>query len=675
MDPKDDDKDKGFELGQISFGIGGGKPAEAEPIAERRGSYPTEPPTAERAPASARQPSSPPEEAMPLLPLRAVVVAELVPQRPYNAGAGAPEQAIRVDPSHPEGLYDKLRPRLAIEVESVLQEGAMARIDLSLTGIGSFRPDSLCREVPLLRSLVDGKLVLERMRDGTLGADQARDELSRLWKGSSLVSRVLALVESSPAAPTDAGSGGGDAPGASDGGVDRILDMVDTGTTADGPAASPEPAPMPAPAASSGPGKSRFGQFIAAVAHSGKARAGARPDEAIARVEKALGYQLGAILQHPEVRRLEQVWRGLDLLVKRSANHPGTRIEVVSAPPDEAATALDRAIRAGAAIEPPVSFAIVDARIDETAASLATLRAIAEVAEQHTVPTILNSMPQLFGHDDLEAIDRLDNKAALYDAPERAPWRAVTAQPSLRWVCVTMNRVLCRTAYDPRTSRLRSAQVHELPGDAPATVWLEPCWPVGTLVLDSFRKTGWPCRITGARDGGTIENLPVQEVPSIYGGERVAIPTEALLSVDSQRTLARYGVLALATAPNSDEAYVVSAPTAYVTPPKRTYDSDTSEPELRLPRVAFGDQLFVARIVQFLRALGSKIPPDSPPDQVGPVMEAALGELFENSPPAGPQIEVRVLGSPTAEAVAVTVRPRRYLGVTLEEISLEVPLG
>lgn len=674
VDPKDDDKDKGFELGKISFGIGGGTPTDAEPMAERRGSYPTEPPTAERAPTSARQPSSPPEQPMPLLPLRAVVVAELLPRGQFNAGANAPEQAVRIEPSHPDGIFEKLRPRLSIEVESVLQEGALVRIDLSPTTMGSFRPDSLCREVPLLRSLLDGKTVLERLRDGSLTPEQAGDELSRLWKGSSLVGRVLNLVDAPQARPQAPAGRGAAPPAAPDAGVDRILDMVDTGTTADAPAVASEPAAAQPAAVPPSP-QGRFGDFIAAVAHSGKERSGVRPDEAIRRVEKALGYQLGAIVQHPEFRRLEQAWRGLDFLIKRSANHPGTRLELVCAAADDAPAALERAIRTGASVEPPVSFAVVDDCIDGSAASLTRLKALAEVAEAHTVPTILNASPHLFGYDDLAAIDRLDNKASLYDAPERAPWRATTAQPSLRWVCLTMNRVLSRTAYDARSSRIRQATVAELPGEAAATVWMEPAWAVASLVLDSFRKTGWPCRITGARDGGTVENLPVHEIPSTYGGETVAIPTEALLAVESQRILARYGVLAVATAPNSDEAYVMSAPTAYVTPPKRTYDSETTEPEMRLPRVALGDQLFVARVVQFLRALGSKIPPDSPPDQVKPVMEAALWELFENSPPAGPELEVQVSGEQAAAAVAVTIRPRRYLGISLEEISLEVPLG
>jgi hypothetical protein len=42
---------------------------------------------------------------------------------------------------------------------------------------------------------------------------------------------------------------------------------------------------------------------------------------------------------------------------------------------------------------------------------------------------------------------------------------------------------------------------------------------------------------------------------------------------------------------------------------------------------------------------------------------------------SGPEITVDVQGAGGADAVLVTVRPRRFLGVGLDEISLEVPLG
>ncbi|MBW2457676.1 MAG: type VI secretion system contractile sheath large subunit, partial [Deltaproteobacteria bacterium] len=498
-----DDEDKGgIVLGGISFGDG----MPSKPDERKKGeASATEGAQEIRTRGPAERPAALGDA---MLPLRVVVVADLMPSDDHNAGANPPEQATRIEVGHFDELFKRLAPRLAIEVESVLLDGGMARIDLSPVAIKSFRPDGLVREVPLLRSLLDGKRVLERLRDGSTDIDAASGELNRLWNGSSLVSKVLGGVEvkqastAQPAAPEPSAT--------TDTDVARILDMVDGGTKADDAAVAAGPAPTPA-AAPAGTGKGRFDAFIAAVAKSGKGQEGARPDEGIRTIEKALSLQLGAILQHPEVRRLEEAWRGVAFLAGRTPKD-AVLVEVVSARPDDMATALDRAIGANAGIEPPVSFAVVDTVVGGDASSLARWRQLADICEAHTVPFITNTSASLLGKSHLEGVDRLDNKQGLFDPPEQAPWRAEASRPATLWSALALNRVLARKPYDKRTSRIREATVEELPADETATVWMQPCWAVASLILRSFGKTGWPCNITGARDSGIIEDLPVQEL-------------------------------------------------------------------------------------------------------------------------------------------------------------------
>jgi type VI secretion system protein ImpC len=612
----------------------------------------------------------------PLLPLRLLVVTDLVPRAPHNAGASAPEGAIRVDPARFDDLFDRIKPRIAVEVPSVLAEGRPVRVDLSPTSLKSFRPDGLLAEVPLLRSLFDGRMVLERLRDGQLTPEQAQHELRRLWSGSPFIHEVLGLLPGSSPRPAAAPAPSA-APEASSASVDSILDMVDMASTpSESPAPrerarEPEAAPVPADV------QSKFSNLIAQVALSGKSGGGVRPTEAVARVEKAIGAQIGAILQHPEVRRLEQAWRGLRFLTERAQGHSGVRIEVINARPDETAGALVRAIRANASSEPPVSCALADLVVDGSAVSFARLQAVADAAEEHNVPVIVNGSAKLLGVADLAEVERLDNKGGLFTTPQQAPWRSISARPALRWVSIALNGVMSRGPYDKTTSRVREMPVKELPDDAGAWVWLDPAYAVGVLVLSSFRETGWPCRVLGAKSGGVIENLPVHGVKGEEddGTEGMMIPTSVFLSTDTQRDLAKLGVLALASAPNSDAVYVLSAPTAYVTPPKRTYDSATTEPEVRLDRVSLGDQLFVARLVQFLRTLCSKLPSSSAPDEAGKLVEGALWALFESAAPGSIELAAKGEGRPEGTVVSVMVRPRRFLGVQLDELSLELPLG
>jgi type VI secretion system ImpC/EvpB family protein/type VI secretion system ImpB/VipA family protein len=622
------------------------------------------------------------KERGPLLPLRMLVVADLVPRDPHNAGASPPEGVLRVDPARFDDLFTRIRPRIAIDVPSVLAEGRPIRVDLSPTGLKSFRPDGLLAEVPLLRALLDGRMVLERLRDGQVTVDGAAAELGRLWSGSPFAREVLGLlpdVAANRPAATATTSKPAPSPTASAGpSVDSLLDMVDLSVPVTSATTSREPAPLPV-AATTG---SAFSEIIATVARSGKTGAGVRPNEAVARVEKAIGAQIGAILQHPEVRRLEQAYRGLRFLTERAQGYPGVRFDVVNARPDDLAAALARAVRANASSEPPVTCAIVDLTVDGTAVGFARLEAVAETAEAYNVPVIVNGSARLLGVADLAGVERLDNKAALFTAPQQVAWRAASAKPALRWVSIALNGVLARTPYDKNTSRVREAVIKELPSDERAFVWMAPSYAVASLVLTSFKDTGWPCRILGARSGGVIENLPVHHVrgASLDGDEDtseegIAVPTEVFLSTDTQRELARSGVLALASAPNSDAAYVLSAPTAYVTPPKRTYDSASTEPEVRLDRASLGDQLFVARIVQFLRALCSKLPPTTAPEEAEQLVTGALWALFEDATPGSIELAAKGEAHKDGTLVNVMVRPRRFLGVQLEELSLGMPLG
>ena len=651
----DDKEEGGIVIGGISFGTGSPKP-------------------------KGKGAAAPVEVDSELMPLRMVLVADLAARGAHNAGANAPESAIKIDVGAFDELFERIKPRAAIEVESVLGDGKKVRVDFAPTSMKSFRPDQLVRDMPLLASLMDGRRVLERLRDGSIGIDGATTELNRLWEGSSFAARVLGGVElkqqpsaADVKAPAVSKSDG-------EGDVMRILDMVDTGTTAsgdsdgDGAAAQPataQPAAAPPPAAKKE--GSKFGAFLAAVAHSGKDRPGARPDQGIALIEKALGMQLGAIVQHPEIRRLEEAWRGVHFLVSR-APKTGVKLEVLSVPPERTAELLSRAINAGAGIEPPMSVAIVDTVCDGDAAAFASLRALADIGEAQAVPIITNASGGLFGRH-LEEVDRIDNIAGLYDAPERAPWRAESNRPAMLWLAMAMNRIYMRGAYDKRSSRIREATVAEQPDDeASAAVFIQPCWAIGSLIAKSFEKTGWPHRIVGAPQAGIVEDLAVREIET-PGGETIAVGTEAFFSTESQKALGRLGVIALAAQPNNDQVYVMRANTAYVPPPKRTQDYDTAEDQVRYPQTPLVDQLFVARLAQFLHALGSKISAGGNAAEVEKVLQGAIDELFSMAPPPGPELDIRVSEADGSLTASVTVRPRRFLGVSMEEITLGVPLA
>jgi len=153
------------------------------------------------------------------------------------------------------------------------------------------------------------------------------------------------------------------------------------------------------------------------------------------------------------------------------------------------------------------------------------------------------------------------------------------------------------------------------------------------------------------------------------------VPTEVFFSTETQKALGRLGLVALASQPNAAKAYLMRATTAYVPPPKRTQSYDTAEEQVRYPATPLADQLFVARLAQYLQALGSRIGASNTSTDVQKVLDAAVRELFEIAPPPGPELNVDVRERDGGLVATVTVRPRRFLGVGMEEITLGVPLA
>ncbi|HMY21595.1 MAG TPA: type VI secretion system contractile sheath large subunit, partial [Polyangium sp.] len=289
---------------------------------------------------------------------------------------------------------------------------------------------------------------------------------------------------------------------------------------------------------------------------------------------------------------------------------------------------------------------------------------------------VVNAAPSLLGLDSLSDLERIDHKMGLFSAPEQVRWQSTAKRPAMRWVTMAMNGLLGRTAYDKSTSRMRELVVKEEPSDEGATVWIPPAYAVGALITQSFKDTQWPCRIVGGKVGGTLGNLTVHEVRGhVDDADAVAIPTQAFVSTDSQREMSKAGLLLIASAPNSDAIYLMSAPTAYVPPPKKTYDSASTEPEERYERVSLVDQLFVARMVQFLRVLCSRLPSSAAPNEAKSLVERAIWTLFEDAKPGSMEIATTARAADDGTYVGVTIRPRRFLGVQIEEFGLEMPLG
>ena len=590
---------------------------------------------------------------------RVVVIAEVVAGSDWSTGRTPPLDPLRIDAATFDAVMGQLAPSFAIEVSDPFGgSDPPLRVDLVWRDRKSMRPGELVEQVPALRALVDARRVVQDVAARKLTAEAARAQLARILPRPSWADALVHEVRTAPTASQEAtkapvaarppstpsGNGGGKS------GLDALLDMVDVSSEPDDPPARAEAEVT----------RGEFSHVIGAVARTARAAPAARAVVGTApqRLEQAFHNLLTGILHHPEVRRLESTWRGLRLLVEHCDRKAGVEVDVVNAGREGVADALRRL----ADPDPEraaIDLVLIDQRIEPVAVDLAALEKWAGLASTLLAPIVLAGHPTMLGVDSLEQVARSTGSLSTSDDGRAVALRSVALREASRWVALVINDPLVRAPYTQGTSRLQQPPYEEDASDPGAHVHASGAYVVGALCARSHARLRWPTAITGGRDG-VIGNLPVHTVHD--RGEEAAVPLEVVPSEDAVREVARAGLTMLACAPNTDAAVLTRAPVLHRTGVGTGAASGT-----------LGDQLFVGRFARAVQQVAAAIPVDTDPRAAEEVARIALAEMFDHAAPAGPEVVTKV--DAARGALTVTVRPRRFAGITLEELTLGAALG
>jgi type VI secretion system ImpC/EvpB family protein len=554
----------------------------------------------------------------------------------------------------------QLAPSLAIEVSDPFGGSEPPlRVDLVWRDRKAMRPAELVEQVPALRALVDALRVVQDVAARKLTAEAARAQLVRILPRPSWADALVREVRPAPAAPEEStkapaaahapsaptGNGGGKS------GLDALLDMVDV--SAETEALAPPSAPPEAT-------RSELSRVIEAVARTARPAPAARAVVGTApqRLEQAFHNLLAGILHHPEVRRLESTWRGLRLLIEHCDRKAGIEVDVVNAGREAVADALRR-LGDSDPERAAIDLVLIDQHLEPTAVDLAYLDKWAALASTLLAPIVLAGHPTMLGVDSLEQVARSTSALSTSDDGRAVALRSAALRESARWVALVLNDPLVRAPYTQGTSRLQQPPYEEDGQDPDAHVYANGAYVVGALCARSHARLRWPTAITGGRDG-VIGNLPVHTVHD--RGEEAAVPLQVVPSEDAVREVARAGLTMLACAPNTDAAVLTRAPVLHRTGAGTGAATGT-----------LGDQLFVGRFARAVHQVAAAIPVGTDPRAAEEVARIALAEMFDFAAPAGPEVTTKV--DPKRGSLEVTVRPRRFAGITLEELTLGAALG
>lgn len=560
-------------------------------------------------------------EASPLMPLRIVVVSDLVPRDAANGTSGSLPRLVRFDRASFDETMAGLGLRAVLFVEDRLGGGKdPIRLELPLSGVKAFGPDTVAALLPSTRALVSLRAALGEMKSGKATLQAVRAALDAVPAAGAAVERIRrafdAPDEPSPVAPVTPDTG--------ESGLDALLERV----------AAPGEAPSDRDEQAAG----RLDRVIRGLVRQTRAGEKIDPkalDATTTAVDEALASQVRAILQHPEFVRLEAAWRGLRLFVERIDFDKPVRVEVLAVGKKDAFALLDELVvgpeTAGVSQE-PVSFFVVDHPFSRLPEDIAALQGWAERGASLSAPVVGEASCSLLG---LERAADLSGPVlrSAFGSPENLKWQGLRETGPSRWLALAFNRFLVRPAYAPGEWEARTFRYSDgIPeGKDDRRPWGSPVWAVALLAARSFSRIGWCTDLMGQRAAGMIEDLPVRTLVR-KSAPGVAYPLETAISDEAERELSVNGVMALTAPLDGDRAYLRFAPTVHA---PQHYQDPTDKARARL-QSTLPFQMFVGRVVNYAMLLEPSLAPGRDPAAVAAAYDRALRDLLATAGPPPP---------------------------------------
>ncbi len=528
------------------------------------------------------------------IPLRLLFVADLTPQTEHKWRG---ESLVRrVDVNGFAGLMAEWQPGLRLDVPNRLSSEPKAlEVALRFASLKDFTPGGVARQVPALARLLAIRTEVDGVR--TKGTDAAtfRAGLAEAGVDEASADGLYAQLTVAPPEATPKQSTGDDS-------LDRLMGMVDTGKGEQVPG------------------------FVEAVA---EAVAGDTPrvarsaaDTILADFDRKLGGQLRAILEHPDLRRLEAAWRGLKFLVDRLPFRDGVHLDVLPAGRDELGEALyeqvllpEHGADDGRA---PLAAVLLGFAFGNSQADAVLLDDLAGTGASLQAPIIASADPAFFALDGPEDEGAIPLVAHLTDGPAYLHWNKLRAKDEARYVALAFPPFLLRAPYGPENPS------REVPLGEEGFLWGGGALAVGLALADSFAETGWPTHLAGRRVG----DLPLHETG------RGATPLARLLPEAKAAELAEAGFAVLTGEANRDALRLAHAPN--LSKPAAFDDPEKTAHAAAHATLACG--LFSARAAHRLLTLPGELDPadalEAKQDAVVQKLRAFLGTP-EADVPAG----------------------------------------
>ncbi|MBS0522969.1 MAG: type VI secretion system contractile sheath large subunit [Proteobacteria bacterium] len=370
-----------------------------------------------------------------------------------------------------------------------------------------------------------------------------------------------------------------------------------------------------------------FGERLAGLLSAGGGRLRAALDRDIAEIDAILGDQLDTILHQPRFLALEGRWRGLAWLI--SGIEPGRRVKIRLLPISwsELCRDLERALEFDQSLTfrkvyeeefgmpggEPFGLMVIDHAVRHRAVAGATtddvsgLAQLSAVAAAAFMPTVLSLHPSVLEVDAFSDLEGVRDVTAPLRGPDHLRWRSLSGRADMRFVALTLPRLLARRPWTDEPGRLDGFRYSEYAPTAGTRVWMSAGYAFAACAVRAFVDSNWPADVRGAEidrvGGGLVTNLPAE--PFISGPPH-AWPRKSIeyqFSFRQEHALVDVGLLPIGVLPFGPELVFgasrsMQAPASY-----SGVTAATAEANARLS-AQINSMLCAARFAHLLKVMG-----------------------------------------------------------------------
>jgi type VI secretion system ImpC/EvpB family protein len=352
-------------------------------------------------------------------------------------------------------------------------------------------------------------------------------------------------------------------------------------------------------------------------------------DRDIAALDALIGVQLDAFLHHPRLRRFEGSWRGLAWLV--GGLDPAGRVKVklldISWP--ALCRDLERAVEFdqsqlfqkvyeeefGTPGGEPYGLLIIDHEIRHRPFSgaptddVGALTRLAGIAAAAFVPTVLSASPALLQVEEFADLAMSVNVSDPFRGDEFTSWRGLSSREDMRFIGITLPRVLARPPWGDDPARADGFRYAEYAPEISSRVWMSACYAFAAVVARAFANHAWPADVRGSETdfvgAGLVTDLPIEPFRTDPDHVWVRPSLDLILSDRLEAVLVEAGLMPLSALPYSEEA-VFSAVRSLQLPASFVGRTAAANANARLS-AQLNSMLCVSRFAHYIKIKGREL--------------------------------------------------------------------